>query len=132
MGYEMPIVCKDLYLPIEDDDSLSFDEYKAKYGIDLKQYFKLVNNDADIMYNPPKYTKVYCVSSTSFTGMFMSIMPAFGSSMDTSHSHGVSDALTIIGSFDGAEGDNFGIRLIIPKEIENPTLDDVVISKELA
>ena len=34
MGYSMPIVCKELYLPIsENDNGLSLKDYKDKYGI---------------------------------------------------------------------------------------------------
>lgn len=41
MGYKMPIVCKKIVLPIELGDSLSLEQYKEKYGIDLKNFIKL-------------------------------------------------------------------------------------------
>ena len=129
MGYKMPIVCKDMYIPIEDGDFLSFDEYKAKYGIDLKQYFEFDSNGT-ILFNPPKYIKMYLVSSTSFSGLFMSILPALGFLSEKTYAHGSSDASTFFGTYDGIENEVLGMNLVIAKETENPTLDDVVISKK--
>ena len=34
MGYKMPIVCKEIYLPVPSSGT-TFEEYKEKYGIDL-------------------------------------------------------------------------------------------------
>ena len=53
----------------------------------------------------------------------------FGFNIKSSYEYGVTDAKTIIGSYDPDDGSFVGIVLMIPKEIENPTLDDVVISK---
>lgn len=50
MGYQMPIVCKEVYLPFEserayeDDDSYSVAEYKEKFGIDLNEIFDVDTN----------------------------------------------------------------------------------------
>lgn len=42
MGYKMPIVCKDVILPISlEDAGLTLEEYKNKYGIDLKEFIVL-------------------------------------------------------------------------------------------
>ena len=128
MGYQTPIVCKEMYLSIEDGDSLTFDGYKNKYGIDLKEYVKF-DESGDLLYIPPLNTKVYAVSSTPFSSIYMSIIPAFGYIINSSYEYGASDAVTTIGSYDSDDGSFVGIVLLIPKGIENPTLDDVVISK---
>lgn len=52
MGYETPLVVKEVYLPLEYDfifnNNLSFGEfaklYKEKYGIDLHDIFELVSD----------------------------------------------------------------------------------------
>ena len=62
MGYKMPIVCKDLYIPISFNDSaLTLREYKEKYGIDLSQYLEVDTNSDEIHLLLPKFTKVYIV-----------------------------------------------------------------------
>lgn len=58
MGYQMPNVIKEIYLPINFGDNLTIEEYKAKYGIDLKKFIFLENN---IIYIKFGLFKVYLV-----------------------------------------------------------------------
>lgn len=48
MGYQMPIVCKEVYLPINSahlgDSIATIDEYKREYGVDLKSLFDWKQN----------------------------------------------------------------------------------------
>ena len=41
MAYQTPNVVKEIYIPFDymEDDGISLDEYKAKYGIDLRDFF---------------------------------------------------------------------------------------------
>ena len=44
MGYKMPLVTKEIYLPLSDGelvDGITLEEYQEKYGIDLKPFIKL-------------------------------------------------------------------------------------------
>lgn len=40
--YKNPIVCKEIYLPFDSDqdDGITLDAYKEKYGIDLRDYLE--------------------------------------------------------------------------------------------
>ena len=61
MGYKMPIVCKEIYLPIPSDEDISLEEYKRLYGIDLKEFLSFVGNEILIRF--PESTKVFFVYS---------------------------------------------------------------------
>ena len=68
MGYSMPIVCKELYIPIPTTlESLTLTEYKDKYGIDLSNY--IVLNEGYISLEFPLYTKVFLVSYAKNTSI---------------------------------------------------------------
>ena len=45
MGYKNFQVSKTVYLPLTHGDNLSISEYKKKYGIDLKEYFVISENN---------------------------------------------------------------------------------------
>lgn len=63
MSYKTPIVCKDVYLPIDYDwmgtvSEFTFDEYKERYGIDLSDIF-IFNSVEDVRLKP--FIKAYFV-----------------------------------------------------------------------
>ena len=54
MGYEIPLVCKEVYLPLDDTflrDGPSLEVYKKKYGIDLREVFNIrfIENDPPLI-----------------------------------------------------------------------------------
>ena len=66
MGYQMPIVCKEVYLPCDPQflaNSPTVEEYNQHYGIDLLSIVKPVYNEelnsCEIFERP--YTKIYLV-----------------------------------------------------------------------
>lgn len=68
MGFKMPIVCKELYLPIpRHDENLSLLQYKEKYGIDLTPFIDVgIINDKGLAFKAPKNTKIYLVAPENF------------------------------------------------------------------
>lgn len=68
MGYKMPIVCKEIYLPFKYQEKISFVEYKEKYGIDLHNYL-VGDEDMGISLVPQKeFTKIFIVLDASDAG----------------------------------------------------------------
>ena len=61
MGYKMPIVCKEVNFPISKGDELTLEEYKEKYGIDLKNYIELDSDNGLILINFPENMKANVV-----------------------------------------------------------------------
>ena len=46
MAYQTPNVVKEIFIPLSyDDNGTTLDEYKAKYGIDLKEFFSWGNGE---------------------------------------------------------------------------------------
>lgn len=59
MGYKMPIVCQEVYLPFERGDTLA--NYKEKYGIDINDYIS-VENGSIYAKDLKKPTKIFVVA----------------------------------------------------------------------
>lgn len=52
MGYKMPIVCKDVIIPLDSNDNdITLDGYKEKYGIDLREFFEFDANSDTITFS---------------------------------------------------------------------------------
>ena len=126
MGYNMPIVSREIHLPIEDGDDLNLKQYKEKYGIDLAQFITL-KDDGYIYVDFPLYAKVFVVSKDGFsggTGKFL-----LGHSFQSSNSdHGLeTNAITIIGEYDPIEERWVGIQLHIGYD-ESFIIDNLIVS----
>lgn len=67
MGYQMPIVVKEIYLPVPYHD-MSLEEYKEKFGIDLNEilYFGDITNGNIELKPDYKYSKVYLLATPEY------------------------------------------------------------------
>lgn len=63
MGYAIPIVCKEIYLPLPAGEEVTFEEYHEKYGIDLTEFIKLVGNEISFDFG---LNKVYLVNTPEY------------------------------------------------------------------
>ena len=54
MGYKMPNVVKEIYLPINVGDDLSVEDYREKYGINLKDFIALEGGYINIKFGISK------------------------------------------------------------------------------
>lgn len=65
MSYKMPIVCKEVYIPIDitvlGNDGITLDEYKKIYGVDLRDHFQF-ENDNTIAVKDKSLNKYYVVT----------------------------------------------------------------------
>lgn len=62
MAYQTPIVCKEVYIPVDlDDDGMTLDEYKQKYGIDLNDFFSFDSGGITLK-TEAKRSKLFIVS----------------------------------------------------------------------
>lgn len=121
MGYSMPIVCKELYLPIAQDDELNLDEYKDKYGIDLSKYVHI--NGPEIAIRFPILYKVYLVALDYENICPVGLINNFTAS---AYESGSTNAETSIMCTDLAENAGFGIRLVVNKD-DDLTIDNIKI-----
>ena len=127
MGYKMPIVCKELYLPMPDK-SMTLKEYKSCYGVDLTPFIKLEDNY--ITLNFPFFTKLYLVSlpETENAGdailgskVFMpndSDFQAYVSESD--------DAITTLALYNTISEIYKGIKFVIPA-VEAFEIDNILV-----
>ena len=70
MGYKNPNVVKEVYLPIsKDDTNLTPDEYKSKYGIDIRDFLEV--DEDDHMHLKPLWVKLYIVFTETITSRDM-------------------------------------------------------------
>ena len=65
MAYKTPIVCKEIYLTIEENDSLTLAEYESKYGIDLRPFLKVESKYIRFFFEG--YVKAYVVDISEDT-----------------------------------------------------------------
>lgn len=66
MGYKMPLVVKDVYLPFDDDDDgITPDEYEKKYGIRLEEIFKYDSDTSVVSITPCKLYIIYTSYSSA-------------------------------------------------------------------
>lgn len=73
MGYQMPIVCKEVYLPVDQNfltNNPTVEEYNERYGLDLLSIVKPVYDaDNSLLYVKERpYTKIYLVISNYSDG----------------------------------------------------------------
>lgn len=60
--YKTPLIVKDVYIPFsEDDDGITLEQYKDKYGIDLTEHFDF-KDDSNSFYPKPSFNKYYLVT----------------------------------------------------------------------
>ena len=60
MGYPNYQVCKEVFLPFdESDDGITIEQYKEKYGIDLRDYFEFSHEDGIV--RKPCLAKIYTI-----------------------------------------------------------------------
>lgn len=125
MGYKMPIVCKEIYIPClkEDDASMTLDEYKDKYGLDLKQFIVLYGSA--IYFEFPLYAKVYLVSLERWADI--SNVSMINNITSQEWIEGDDDGFTSFMFTDIDKEHGFGIRLGIAKD-EEFLIDNIVIT----
>lgn len=126
MGYQMPNVYKEIYLPISPNDDLSISEYKEKYGVDLREYLTL---EDDTLHFYAKNTKVHVVyvdfdESLINNNMASSVIDA-KITENTAWIEGEQEARLVLGG-ENFNPDIFGILFAIPMAKEC-ILDNVAI-----
>ena len=78
MGYQMPIVCKEIYLPVNDDfisTGVTYAQYKEKYGIDLDDIFGHSVDDNIVTITFKEKAKIYLVLEKNTYSMFPRVAP---------------------------------------------------------
>ena len=132
MSYQNFQVPKTICLPISENDNLTFEGYKEKYGIDLLSIMDVVIDEGGdgliIDVTLPLLTEIKIVS---VDGLFCSAMQRIiyceGTTVDSEYEEGSSDGITKLGAYCGDEGAMFGIRLILPKE-SDPEINNIKLS----
>ena len=112
MGYKMPNVVKEIYLPInpdEDGAGLTIEQYKEKYGIDLKELFVFNTRDFQVKCN--KIAKLYVVNIGVSSGSDFSSLISNKVIPVTYFKHSTDGEVTStrIGVYDPDEGEVVGI-----------------------
>lgn len=127
MGYPIFGKVKNIVLPCDTSDPLTLDQYKEKYGIDLKEFLVVENNvikfkaDNSVIYIQTRNEQgAQAVYGTSF------LCPVT-SSLITAYESGQSSAKLMLGVYNNDEQDYCGIGLTIDKDDEY-TLDNVKVS----
>lgn len=117
MGYKNFQVPKEVYLPITPNDDLTCDQYKEKYGIDIKQFIEI--REGDIVVNSPSFTKLYivlCQHDEGFNfGGERKVVTELESITESAYISGSSDGATVLGSYSNVESAFGGIALCIDK-----------------
>ena len=124
MGYKMPIVCKEIYLPILTNNT-SLEEYKEMYGINLKEFIRIRNNEIQIVF--PHFTKVFLVYNQEDTYPNISKVGMPNRVGVVQYSAGSSAAHTQIIYEDHEEGYGFGLIFEVDKDLDL-TVDNIVIN----
>lgn len=128
MGYEMPIVCKEINLPIANGDNLTIEEYKNKYGIDLKPYLRL-ERSGEIKFFVPnaKINVVVLNMDETLAGNYIpsAVFDPSPVMVTGAYESGVKDATTILGTTN-VNDDHFGIQFGITNGKEF-TLENLII-----
>lgn len=134
MGYGMPIVCKELYLPVSGNyNGESLQNYKEITGVDLSKY--IVLSGSHIYFDIPNNVKPYIVAvdgekfSNQSQTINTKILPLIMNFPSQGHSAST-DALTRIGYFEHDEGCFFGIDLKCEKTDEF-TLENIYVEAYL-
>lgn len=68
MGYEMPIVCKDVYLPYVDEGTITKENYKKTTGVDLDDVFEYSETDGCVVVK--NHCKLYLVTPAYLKGVY--------------------------------------------------------------
>lgn len=126
MGYKMPIVCKEVYLPVDTDGAkLTFEQYKEKTGIDLHDVFDFVFNNGYIEVSVKGMQKVYLAYVGKYLlGAPVNIIDKID--MADTYEYESSDASTSLVVTSGLEF--FGLRFSIDKQVVDPTINDIKIT----
>ena len=114
MGYKMPIVCKELYLPVPYV-SMTIKQYKEAYGIDLTPWIKLEDGNIRLIF--PKNTKVYVVLPQVYDEYLCSTIELAHVVSLTTYVEGSDNAVIHLGYTD-INTDTFGLEFIISKDAE--------------
>lgn len=136
MAYEMPLVCKEVYLPVDGlfiryhegetfgDFSIS---YKKEYGIDLHEIFKLINKDGDFHMELRYPCKLYSVILNE-SPLNNIVSPAILKSIVQPQADNESALLSI--GFEDNRGTEAGISLIFCLPAQGTvvkSIDDLII-----
>ena len=121
-GYKMPIVCKEVILPLEKGDDLTIEQYKEKYGIDIREVMDItISGSQIVIYLKPFINVLFCsLESIGFAPSIVS-RPIDGQVQE--YDEGVND-----GMYEFIFGLNYGWRyqIVCPKDKEF-TLENVKI-----
>ena len=120
MGYKMSIICKELYIPVPTGEYLTLQQYKEKYGIDLKEYLSLDGNYIKCDFGD---AKVYLVSDAFKSVAGSSVVMGRGYGQIEYESGDTDGKLSI--TVDGAG--ELGLVFTIDNS-EELSLDNVVVS----
>lgn len=129
MGYKNFQVPKDIYLPIlfEGDGIYTLEKYKESYGIDLKEYIYLDNDDMSIKLDFG-FARLTVVSDSSFSVDTYKVIPV--TIIEKTHyESGVADAVAIVGTYDSASEGNVGLKIYIPKD-QDFAIENIRITKQ--
>ena len=120
MGYKNFQVTKELHLPIGDDDQeITLEQYKEKYGIDLSKYLSIESNY--IIFNTPFLEKLYLIlmpRSQAYIGSYGKVMTNLELIQIDEYEAGTKDAVSILGIYSHDESGYFGIKFSLNKDDE--------------
>lgn len=120
-AYKNTLVVKKIYLPIEEGEELTLDEYKEKYGIDLRKFIKL-NDDKDIL-TLFGDVELYLVCKGWEEVFGTSVRQVSTNIVKNAYSSGLQNGVTIL----GVNPDNeYGIEFYISRD-EEFSVDNVII-----
>lgn len=141
MGYKMPIVCKEIYLPLDYDwifehaGEKSFADfsadYKAEYGVDLHDLFKLRKNDDNLYVLDIKTpSKIYSVGVGGYPDLLNKVMMGV---FDRNEVNAITQSILTIAVFECSTsnqtlyGYGFSVRLsadnLTPKSMDELVVD---------
>lgn len=135
MGYSMPIVCKELYLPItpDVDDGITLKKYKEKYGIDLKELLGITilpsGQDYTMAISLPKLTKVYVVSlKNPLSEAMQYVIPVMGGVNKLNQQYESQDGTYVLGTYSQPDGSFAGLEFHLSGQEVIPTIDGITLS----
>lgn len=128
MAYKTPIVCKELYLPCSVlDGNMTLDEYKAKYGIDLKPFIRL-EDDGTIYFDFPHLTKCY-ICDLDYGSSDLPDVGEVNYNNGQQWDEGADDGELMIGHYDLNQNNGYSIKFSISRNAEF-SIENIVVSEQ--
>lgn len=134
MGYPQFGKVKDVVLPVPANEPLSLDEYKERYGIDLRDFIEYYPDGVCIRLKNVGGCAFYCsdledgiYDSASYALGHNGLYPCSAFSV-YEYDYGKSHATLKMGTYLINDATLVGIEFIINQNVENPTTEDIKVS----